>query len=34
MKRLNVGIDVSKDDFKAAIKDTKNKTVMPARTYK
>ncbi len=33
MKRLNVGIDVSKDDFKAAVKDTRNKTIMPARTY-
>lgn len=33
MKRLNVGIDVSKDDFKAAVKDTRNNTVMAARSY-
>lgn len=34
MDRLNVGIDVSKDDFKAAVKDSRNKTLMSGKTYK
>jgi len=34
MDRMNVGIDVSKDDFKAAVKDSKNETLMPGNTYK
>lgn len=34
MKTLFVGLDVSKDDFKAAAKDDQNNQVMPAKTYR
>ena len=34
MKTIFVGLDVSKDDFKAAVKDDQNNLVMPAMTYK
>ena len=33
MKTLFVGLDVSKDDFKAAVKDDRNNLVMPPKTY-
>ena len=33
MKNLFVGLDVSKDDFKAAVKDDQNNLVMPLKTY-
>lgn len=34
MKTIFVGLDVSKDDFKAAVKDDQNNLVMPAKTYR
>ena len=34
MKTLFVGLDVSKDDFKAAVKDDQNNLVMPSKCYK
>ena len=33
MKTLFIGLDVSKDDFKAAVKDDQNNLVMPSKTY-
>ena len=33
MRTLFVGLDVSKDDFKAAVKDDQNNLVMPPKTY-
>ncbi len=34
MRTLFVGLDVSKDDFKAAVKDDQNNLVMPPKSYK
>ncbi len=34
MKTIFVGMDVSKDDFKAAVKDERNNLVKPVRTYR
>jgi transposase len=34
MKNLFVGLDVSKDDFKAAVKDDQNNLVMPPKNYR
>lgn len=34
MRKLFVGIDVSKDDFKAVVKDDSNNLVMPVKTYR
>jgi len=34
MKTLFIGVDVSKDDFKVAVKDDRNNLVMPVKTYK
>lgn len=34
MRTLFVGLDVSKDDFKAAVKDDRNNLVMAVKTYK
>ncbi len=33
MKTIFVGLDVSKDDFKVAVKDEKNKLIKPVKTY-
>ena len=33
MKTIFVGMDVSKDDFKAAVKDEENKLITPVKTY-
>ena len=33
MRGLFVGMDVSKDDLKAAVKDDRNALVMPIKTY-
>ena len=34
MRTLFVGLDVSKDDFKAAVKDDQNNLVIPVKTYR
>lgn len=34
MRALYVGMDISKDDLKAAVKDDRNNPVMPVRTYR
>lgn len=34
MKRIYVGIDVSKDDFKVGVKDSENNQLAPVRTYR
>ncbi|MEW5937151.1 MAG: hypothetical protein AB1665_04955 [Candidatus Thermoplasmatota archaeon] len=33
MRKMYVGIDVSKDCFKVAVKDERNNQVMPVKTY-